>query len=231
MHPRTSLSFAVFYALAGVLFLSVLATGCATHVPASESVLFHEGATAPTHTNEFGIGGTGTLSPVLASPRADARRSSSDRRRSEDAPPNDLQAGGGLFLAAYDGQGHYAISGTVGILVAGLDATVQLRGRNYLTAGYSVPNQGQVFLLHRTVNSPQVGAAVGIGGRYEQYAFSEGYGLSIDMEEVASIGTRGFILLRDRGDTKGGIKAGTYVGYVPELNSPVVALTLTVGRF
>ena len=208
----------------------VLLGGCAPHVPVSESVLFHDGATVPTHTNGIGVGVTGTIAPTLAPARAIVRRTRPDQDRVEEALINGRQAGAGMFLASYDEEGRYALSATLGFPVVGLDATLKLRGRNYLTVGVS-PSHGQAFLQHRTFNSPRFGAAVGVGGRYERYALGGDYGLAIETEEVASVGTRVFGILRERWDREGGIKAGMYAGYAPRLQSPVVSLTLTVGRF
>jgi hypothetical protein len=135
-----------------------------------------------------------------------------------------------MFLASYDEEGRYALSATLGFPVVGLDATLKLRGRNYLTVGAS-PGHGQAFLQHRTFNSPRFGAAMGVGGRYERYALNGDFMFDIDTEAVVSVGTRIFGILRERWDREGGIKAGMYAGYAPRVQSPVVSPTLTVGRF
>lgn len=212
----------------GVLFLT---GGCAPHVPVSESVMFHHGTTLPTHTNESGFGVTGTIAPTLAPARAVVPEIRSGR---EDRRPdlyNGRQAGAGVFVATYDREGHFAVSGALGFPMMGLDATVQIRGRNYLTAGVSAPGQGQVFLQHRTFNRPRFGAAVGVGGRYTEYSFEGGSMFAIDTERAASVGARLFGLFREQGHTEGGLKFGTYVGYAPHLHRPVVSLTLTAGQF
>ena len=201
------------------------------HVPVSESVLFHDETTLPTHENTRGFGFAGTLSPTRAPARAVSRRAHPDRTRTREDLINGRQAGGGLFLASYDEQGRYAFAATLGFPVIGFDATLKIRGRNYLSVGYSGPGQVQAFLLHRTYNSSPFGAALGIGGRYEQYAYDGDFMFDIDTERVASIGGRGFVTLRENGDREGGIKAGMYAGYAPSLQSSVVSLTLTVGRF
>lgn len=222
------LSVTVAYALVSAILFG---GGCAMHVPVSESVLFHDGATLPTHENTRGFGFAGTLAPTRAPARVVGRRAHPDRAREREDLVNGRQAGGGLFFASYDEQGRYAFAATLGVPVMGFDATLKIRGRNYLTVGYSGPGQVQAFLLHRTFNSPVLGAAVGIGGRYEEYAHDGDFMFDIDTERVASIGGRGFVTLRENGDREGGIKAGMYAGYAPRLQSPVVSLTLTVGRF
>ena len=209
----------------------VLLGGCAMHVPVSETILFHDGTTQPTHNTDLGFGVAGTVAPTLAPARTAVRQKYPGRERVQEGLLNGRQAGGGFFLASYDEGDRYAFSAMLGFPVAGLDATLKIRGRNYLTLGYSALNQGQVFLLHRTVNSSLFGAAVGVGGRYERYAFGGSYGLAIETEHVASVGTRIFGLFRVEGDPGGGIRLGTYVGYAPELERPVVSLTLTMGEF
>jgi len=221
-------SITVVCMLAGILLLG---GGCAMHVPVSESVLFHDETTLPTHENTGGFGFAGTLSPTRAPARILSRRAHPDRAREREDLVNGRQAGGGLFLASYDEQGRYAFAATLGFPVLGFDATLKIRGRNYLTVGYSGPGQVQAFLLHRTVNRSPLGAALGIGGRYEQYSYDGDFMFDIDTERVASIGGRGFVTLRENGDREGGLKVGTYAGYAPRLNRPVLSLTLTVGRF
>lgn len=208
-----------------------LGGGCAPHVPVSESVMFHDGATLPSHTNESGLGVAATLAPTRAPARAVTRASRSGREHRRKDLINGRQAGAGLFGAWYDRDGHYAVSGTLGIPMSGLDATLRIRGRNYVTVGVSVPGQGQAFLSHRTFNSPRFGAAVGVGGRYTQYAAEGTSMLAIDTERVASIGARLFGLVREQGHTEGGVKFGTYAGYAPRLHRAVFSLTLTVGQF
>lgn len=214
-------------AVIGVLLLG---GGCATHVPVSESVLFHDGATLPTHENTRGFGFGGTLAPTRAPARIAVRRTQDQDRRRVDLV-NGHQAGGGFFLASYDEQGRYAFAATLGFPLAGVDGTLKIRGRNYLTVGYSFPGQAQAFLLHRTMNSPLFGAAVGIGGRLNTYSYGGDAPLSIEATGVLSAGIRGFVTLREKGHTEGGIKFGTYVGYAPKLKQPVLSITLTAGRF
>jgi len=113
----------------------------------------------------------------------------------------------------------------------GFDPTLKVWGRTYFTVGYSGPGQWQAVLLHRAFNRPSVGAAVGVGGRYEQYAHAGDFTFDIDTERGASLGARGFIILREDGDRTGGIKLGTYAGYAPRLNTPILSLTVTAGRF
>jgi hypothetical protein len=209
----------------------LLGGGCAMHVPVSESVLFHDGATLPTHENTRGFGFASTLAPTRAPARIVSRRAHPDRAREREDLVNGRKAGGGLFFASYDEQGRYAFAATLGVPVMGFDATLKIWDRNYITVGYSGPGQAQAFLLHRTFNSPALGAAVAIGGRYEEYAHDGDFMFDIDTERVASIGGRGFVTLREDGDREGGIKVGTYAGYAPRLQSLVVSLTLTAGRF
>lgn len=214
----------------GLVVIVSLGGGCATHVPMSESVLFHDGETLPTHRNNVGFGVAATVAPTLTPARAvNDQHPDGDRRQGQAI--NARRAGGGVFLASYDEEGQYALSATLGYPVAGVDATAKIRGRNYLTIGYSAPRQAQAFLQHRVFNSPRIGAVVGVGGRYDRYAFGGSSILAIEAEHVASIGTRIFGVFREKRDTEGGIEFGTYVGYAPRINRPVVSLTLALGRF
>lgn len=217
--------------LSGLVGLLLIGGGCAPHVPVSESVLFHDGTTLPTHENTRGFGFAGTVSPTRAPARAVRRRAHPDRDPRREGLINGRQAAGGLFLASYDDQGRYAFAATLGVPVIGVDATLKVLGRTYVTVGYSGPGQVQAFLLHRTFNSSPVGAAVGVGARYEEYAHDGDFMFDIDTERATSLGARGFVILREDGDRTGGIKLGTYAGYAPRLNTPVLSLTVTAGRF
>ncbi len=104
--------------------------------------------------------------------------------------------------------------------MAGIDATFRLWHRNYLTAGLSAPGRGQLFLQHRAFNSRSVGA-VGLG--YQR--------ISLNLESADSFGVRGFAIFGGYGGTGGGIKIGTYAGYMPVLERPILALTLTMGSY
>lgn len=220
----------VTFALA-LLFL--LASGCAPHVPISESAMFHDVATQPSHDKTFGIGIVGTYSPTQEIARELAEREYPERKRREDLPLNPKQLSGGIYLARFDAEGRYGISATVGALVAGVDATVQMWRRNYLTASVSVPGQGHVFLQHRAFNSPELGAAVGVGYRHDAFAFEGAAPLAIELKRagIHSFGARGFVVHRAKGDTGGGIKIGAYAGYIPTLVQPLFSVNLTVGRF
>lgn len=217
--------------VACALVVVLLGGGCATHVPVSESVLFHDRTTLPSHTNNWGFGVTATMAPTLAPALTTIRKTYPNRNRKQERLINGRKAGGGFFVASYDEEGDYAFSATLGFPVVGFDATLKIRGRNYLTVGYSAPNQGQVFLQHRAFNSPRFGAAVGVGGRYERYAFGGDHLFAIEEAGVASVGTQLFGVLREKMDQQGGIKFGTYAGYAPRLDCPVVSLTVTLGTF
>ncbi len=136
--------------------LLIATSGCVTHSPISESAMFHAATTQPSHQQTIGLGLTGAYAPAQGAARViDAQ--------DQDAIVNPHRFGGGVYIAGFDSDGRYGVSATLGVLMAGVDATVRLRHRNYLTAALSVPGQGHIFLQHRTFNSPRLGAAIGVG--------------------------------------------------------------------
>ncbi len=135
-------------------------------------------------------------------------------------------------MVDFDPTDGVAISLTAGVFVAGIDATFRLWDRNYLTAGWSAPGRGQLFLLHRAFNSRSVGAAVGLGYQRISLNLETNYScVCFHAKSVGSFGVRGFAILRGHGGTGGGIKIGTYAGYMPILERPILALTLTMGSY
>lgn len=174
----------------------------------------------------MGVGVAGTFSPT--------QHLTYDVATDEDLsqePVNPNRLSGGLYLSGYDSEGRFGAGLTLGLFTLGVDATVQLWNRNYLTAALSVPGQGQVILQHRTFNSPQLGAALGLGYRYDTLAFEAPSPIGIGVNEagVHSLGVRAMSIIRAQGDTGGGIKVSAYAGYTPTLHRPMVAVTLTVG--
>ena len=208
--------------------LLIATSGCVSHTPVSESAMFHDRATYPFHQRTMGIGVTGTYAPMQHLTREVA---TDEDQSIESVNPNRLS--GGLYLSGYDSSGRFGAGLTLGLFTVGVDATAQLWNRNYLTAALSAPGQGQVILQHRTFNSPQLGAAVGLGYRYDTLALEDAflYGTDMDGARVHSLGVRALSIIRAQGDTGGGIKVTAFAGYTPTVHRPVVAVTLTVGRF
>lgn len=210
-----------------LVLVAVAVSGCVAHVPVSESAMFHDPDTRPTSDRTWGVGVAGTVAPTHGAARAERASDGSGDIL------NPRRLSGGPYLASFNPEGRFGVSATLGAFVAGWDATVQLWRRNYLTAAVSVPGQGQVIVQHRAFNSPQLGAAVGLGGRYDALA-TEGdasFGVDLRSDGVYSVGARGLALVRAVGDTGGGLKLTTYVGYAPGVQRPVLNLSLTVGRF
>ncbi|MFO8232430.1 MAG: hypothetical protein R6U20_07170 [Longimonas sp.] len=176
----------------------------------------------------MGVGVAGTFSPT--------QHLTYDVATDEDLsqePVNANRLSGGLYLSGYDSEGRFGVGLTLGLFTLGVDATTQLWKRNYLTAALSIPGQAHVFLQHRTYNSPRLGAAVGVGYQRDAVALEGPTPLSVDLgaARVHSFGIRGMSVLRAEGDTGGGIKLSTYVGYAPAIQRPLFGLTLATGRF
>lgn len=221
-------------AILAIALIVLFSGGCVSHIPISETVIFHDASTQPSHDRTSGFGFVGTYSPTkdLALDLAE-REYPKWAYRKEDLVLNPNRLSGGGYFAGYDSRGRFAVSATVGALVAGMDATAQVWKRNYLTASVSAPGQGQVFAQHRAYNSEQVGAAVGVGLRRAAFTFDVPSECMCRIEStgVNSFGARGFAVLRAAGDRGGGIRVGVYAGYMPELKRPTMSVTLTAGRF
>lgn len=208
--------------------LLIATSGCVSHTPVSESAMFHDRATYPSHQNTMGVGATATYAPTQHL----ARDVATDENLSRELV-NPSRLSGGLYLAGFDSAGRYGAGLTIGLFTVGVDATAQLWRRNYLTASLSAPKQGQIILQHRTYNSPRLGAAVGLGYRYDTFAFNDPspIGIGADESGVHSLGVRALSIIRAQGGTRGGIKVSVYAGYAPTVHRPMVAVTLTVGAF
>lgn len=220
-----------------IALMLVFGGGCATHAPVSESVMFHSGATRSSHDDALGFGFVGTASSTqeMAHEVAGRKNYPNEWRRRTDVAlnPNRLSAGGYLYHVRREGR--YAVSGVLGFPVAGVDATVQVWGRNYVTAAVSAPQGTQVILQHRTYSSRRIGVAVGFGWRRDSFSLSAPCAgmvcFELDSSEINSVGVRSFAIIRAEGGTGSGIKIGAYGGYVPALDSPLFSLSLTIGRW
>lgn len=226
----------VCWAACALVALLPFLGGCAGHVPVSEMVLFHDRATEPSHDGTLGSGAAFSFSPARPIARALARREYPEAWNDggDDLLWNPNQVSGGGYLVLFDEQGRYALSATAGLSLIGVDLTLKLWGRNYLTGAVSVPGQRQIYVQHRAFDSRHVGAALGLGYRREAYTFSLPTENALGHHEAQtadSFGARGFVLLRAEKSLFGGFQVGTYAGYVPALAQPVLIVTLATGRF
>jgi len=196
--------------------------------------MFYDGATGERQRKRH-LGGSATLAPMRTIARDVVQRAHPEwDARDRVLNPNRVSAG--FYWSSYDVQGRYALSGTIGILVTGLDGTVQVRDRTYLTAGMSLPGQVQGFLQQRLVNAPSIKVAVGFGYRRDLLTFtepcsSENYCLDFETIPATSVGARSFLIYHDRKDDKTGLRLGIYTGYALQINRPLIDVTLTVGVF
>lgn len=111
--------------------------------------------------------------------------------------------------------------------------TLKVIGSNYLTVGYTLGDFFQAYVQHRAFNSRRAAAAAGVGIRREYLTFQvpcEGIGCGPE-KLMYSVGIRGFGLLRRANSRRNGFKVGTYAGYIPYVQHPVVSVSLTVGGF
>ncbi len=193
-----------------VLFGVLLFEGCATHAPISETVMFRDTVPSESHKS---VGPSLSYSPI-----------------SEDIV-NKNGLSGGIYLVKYDRRGKYAISGTVGVLVTGVDATFKLWDRNFLTAGASIPGHLELYLQHRTLNNSKFGMALGFGYQREALTYY-GEEYVFDTRGRNSFGLRGFVIIRDEANPSSpASRIGVYVGYVPLTERPIIQLSFQGGRF
>lgn len=218
-----------------IVLLSLLGEGCATHSPVSESVVFHPPNTQPSHNENVGVGFAITGSPTQNIASDVARQASPEWSDDKSPVLNPNNFSGGLYLAGFDASGRYAVSTTLGLAVTGVEATVQLWERNYLTASYSVPGSGRVFLQHRVYNSSLAGIALGVGYRRESFPLAGPCSgilcFNHETRGVNSIGARTFAILREENATDEGVKLSAQAGYAPALKAPMVSFSLSVGGF
>ncbi len=213
--------------LAGIFLFE----GCVIHSPMSETVMFHDKATNPTHESKNGFGFTGSYSPTNSTVDRVGEIETKDSEYETVGKPYNLRGlSGGFYYANYDTAGRYAFSGTLGALVVGLDATAKLWGRNYFTAGVSTPGHLQFYLQHRTLNSPYVALSLGVG--YQQNTFfyrTDGYATA--SRSFNSVGIRSYLIFRDHPETSGVFRIGTYIGYISEIDRPIIQISLLSGFF
>lgn len=209
-----------------VLPLGLAATsGCVSHVPMSETVLFHTPQTTPRSTRVMSRGLTVTASPTknfgtgAYTPHFDIYGTT----------PNNTPYSVGGYFTAYLLDGVGAISATAGLGVVGLDATAKLTRRTYAVVGASMPREGQVWLMHRTYNSPRTSVALGGGYMRRTLVFDDEGALFIDRPvDVAAV--RGFVLSHPSDPSKG-VQLGVSVGYAPSLRQTTATVSLSVGSF
>lgn len=220
------------YCRIGALLLTFVTAGCVSHSPVSELLIFHDDKTAPSSDNSSGFGMAVSMQPV--NPARDAAGTRLEPESTEnhtDDPYNAYRLSAGFYAARFDDQGKFAIAATFGIMVAGIDATAKLYGRNYLTAGVSAPRQFQAGLVHRAYNSRRLGIAVGPGYKREVYALPTSCYCYGPTENIGTIGGQTFFLYRPDGKGASGMKLGLYAGYAPSIDKPLFTVTLVTGRF
>ncbi len=212
---RSPLVRLVFTCLASLVVL----TGCALHAPMSETLLFHEPyPTRPAHTADVTLGITATQTLV-------PRRLLETR---ELKLANPFQRAGGLYLGLYHEE--IALSFSAGVLMLGADATFHLWGRNYASVLASFGGW-RLTWLHRTMNTPYLGAALGLAVQRERFMFWCDGDFCTSGTWLTSAGVRAFGILRTAPTDNGVLHGGLYLGYAPAIRRPVLQLTLSFGNF
>jgi len=216
-------------ALLFLLLLSGLAgSGCVSHAPMSETVMFREPTTSPRHTSVVGVGGT--LSVPVSSRQRLLSAETPDRPTPRVLTTN---PNAGAYLALYDPEGWFAFSATAGWFLVGLDATVKVLPATYLTAAVSPPLPGaalrkqlpQIYFQRRVHNNASVGAAVGAGYRRE-LLFTDDDAVPVDI-----FGLRARGLLRMTPKNNVGMRVSVFGGMTRGTREPYVSLAFTFGGF
>lgn len=220
-------------------------SGCATHLPMSDSIMFHDRArTRPAHRTPIGLGVA--MSQAVSS--TDFLQNEAYRRWYVDGAsgriePINVGVRGEAFYVALYNAGTFSLSGSFGPNVIGADMTAKLYGRNYVTASGSLWGGSQLIFQHRAFNSPALGAAVGLFYRQDRASFD--VQLSQRYEEapceycersfyVNTIGGTATVVGRlvARGESAPGpLRATLQLGYVPEYNRVVVRFGAAIGIF
>ncbi|MFA5670121.1 MAG: hypothetical protein WC967_12845 [Balneolaceae bacterium] len=212
-----------------IISITFLLGGCVAHAPMSESLMFHDKATKPTHNSSVELGVAGTYSSTRkAAVKFAEEVYPEEKYKSHDKPVNANRWSGGFYLAHFDDEGRYAFSTTFGVLVIGWDASIKLWGRNYLTAAYSISQHGQLYVQHRAFNNPEYGISLGLGYQSSEFTFDDGL-FSLKSNNLNAFGMRGFVIIRDELGTSQ-MKFGSFVGYAPLINQPIIQFTLSFGK-
>jgi hypothetical protein len=217
------------YRLVLIAIVSLLVgTGCVSHAPMSETLMFREPGTSPRHTARVGAGGTVTV------PMSDRQRLLSSQLRNRPSAEVYTQApNGGAYLAFYEEDGGLAFSATAGYFLGGFDATIRLLPATYLTGAISIKT-GQIYVQRRIYNEDAVGAAVGAGYRRIRL-ITDDYDSDVmfDFEAVTAdiIGLRPHALFRMTDKNNIGMRVALFGGMTMQTREPYVSLSLTVGGF
>tara|TARA_R110002050_G_scaffold274215_1_gene418582 strand:+ start:2178 stop:2852 length:675 start_codon:yes stop_codon:yes gene_type:complete len=217
--------------LTTLLFGALLFEGCVTHSPMSEAVIFHSKEKEPFQENSKERGFSGSYSPTKNTVLRLAELEYPRDPLYDTRPANRNGLSAGIYLTKYDSEGRYAISGTTGIAVTGVDATVKIWGRNYFTAGVSVPGHLQLYLQQRTVNNSMLGMTLGLGYQRSIFTFHAGNSF-IDEVSLNSYGLRSYLFIKEDENTVGPFRSvGIYIGYAPSIELPVVQISFQGGHF
>lgn len=193
--------------------------------------MFQSDKKNPIHKNTTGLGFAGSYTPTRKTASRFAEQEYPEYYTpNRDLPINPNQFSGGLYYAGFDSLVRYAFSVTAGVLVVGLDATAKIKGRNYVTAAYSLGGHGQLYLQHRTLNNSKHAIALGLG--YQRTAFflpREGF--HVESKGLDSFGVRSSIIFKNETELAARNKFGVYMGYAPLIDYPIVQFTLVMGRF
>ena len=213
-----------------VLLIVLITTGCLSHAPMSETVMFRDASSTPRHTSTAGIGLTTTSAARKPAPPPETGE---DRYlRASDANLPRI----GTYIALYDSKGAFAMSATGGIFVMGIDATLRLTPSVYLTGAVGPGGDelvaGQAYLQRRLVNGRKVGLAVAAGYRREvMQTWVDGGFFATDETPFNVVGVRTHGLLRVTDRNNIGLRMGLFGGVTTETREAVVTVSFTAGGF
>lgn len=220
----------------------LMLSGCAMHAPMSEMVMFrNKGQAHARPSAPFGAG----VSRVQALPVEVARVERAVRvRRGLDprlivSPEPTRRVDFSLHASLYERRGRGAISVALGSAM-GTDLTLRLVPPLYVTLGTTGDGGQQAIIQAPLLDARRAGAAVGLYGRRELYAYdvtdpSDDTPPSLynppSTLPVYHAGARAVITVgpdRTNGPT---LYANGHIGYAPALQRPVASFGIALGGF
>ncbi len=178
-------------------------------------------------------GGSATVAPMRVQALALAER---QYPRSYPGEPvrdglafNPLRLSAGFNRAVLDPDGRVGASFTLGLLAAGVDATLRIVGPTYLTGVLSAGG-AQVYLQNRVYFRRRIGVAVGLGYRRDSLTYDGPKQYGFTRLKVDSYGLRGVVFHRTN-ETYGtqSLRVASYVGYLPAFGTTIVGFSVAVG--
>ena len=215
--------------------------GCASHAPMSELAMFKGGKTMALHPS----GGSAGLSAPVALTSADDLQRAVEQDRVEDESGfvktlNADRRGVGGYVVKVVGDSPVAVSGSLGLGVAGVDLTTPVAAGVHVTLAGSAFGGVEVVLQRPVLDLPNVWLALGLGYRRETHAYNvcrSTYGggcgapfPNVETAQLDVVGGRAVVVGRqtDRGF---GLYGSVTVGYATAFERAAVSGSISLVAF